>query len=750
MKVITTGMLLSGVAVVALGVSAMPAWAAPEPAASPPVLKDVSADTGVQEIIVTAQRKEQRLQDVPISVNVITGTELANRGAALSTDLPNLVPGLTFEKVGGGAGTPYLRGVGSNAANPNDEPSVATYIDGVYIASPYSNTLDMAGLERVEVLKGPQGTLFGRNATGGVIQLITRDPSFKTEVDASAGYANYNTPSGSLYATTKLTDTLAINVSAQGSDQQTGWGHNAILNDQSYKQKEASVRSKLLFEPTNAVRIVLAGDYDVVQGNMAEFRLPAGAIGADGQPSPSNGYDTRTIITTIPGLRSPGNLNRQFGFSLHSSFDLGFASFVNIASYRKSTGYYNAEADGTPLSLVAANLPLYQANFSEEAQLISNKGSRIDWTAGLYYYSNRAGYKNLEFAVPGVPANILSTTLQHTDSISGYGQATLEVINNLRITGGVRYTDENQSLNAKVGLKNILPEFPVDASGVGYKKATYRAAIDYALDHDTHAYFSFNHGVKGGGYDVLSVFNALSGAPVNSFRPEVLDAYEVGFKSVLFDRKLRFNIAGFIYDYTNIQVQVIPAGANSAAVVQTTNAASAKIKGIDADFELRPVKGLSFSGGAAYLDGKYGSFTNTVAYGTFSPYAYAPDNASGQPTIRTPKFTGNLTVAYRYEMPAARLTPSVTVSHNSGFNFGVGGDANSPVPLPALRQNQYTLLNASLSYDFADGRYGVRAWGSNLTNTYYLAQGVPSALGALTSPAAPRTYGITFNAKLGG
>lgn len=724
--------LLGGVAGLAVATGAAPAAAQ----------TGASADTttGIQDIIVTAQRRSERLQDVPIAVNVVGGEALSQSGVASSTDLPTLVPALNFSHVSG-AGTAYLRGIGSNAANPNDEPSVATYIDGVYIASSYANMMSLNNLERVEVLKGPQGTLFGRNATGGVIQLITREPSFTPKLEAEVGYANYDTISGSVYASTGLGDVVAIDIAGQISDQRSGWGYNAIRNEETYRSKSHSIRSKILIKPSEGFKMTLAGDYAELKGNLADYRLPFGAIGADGQPSPSGGYDTRTEITSFGNQHAPENKNRQYGFSLHTDADLGFASIVTIASYRHQDGYYYAEADATPVKIVEAKLPVYQENISGELQLVSNKGSAFDWTVGAYYYSNKAGYRDLRFVVPSVPVQIAATTLQDTQSMAGYAQATVEVLPRLRLTGGLRFTHERQKLLGDVGLVGVLPNFAVRGDERGYDEWSYRAAIDYGFTQDIHAYASFNRGVKGGGYDVLSIFNALGGAPLTSFDPEFLNAYEVGLKSKLFGNTLRLNLSGFYYDYTNIQVQVIPAGSTSAGVVQTTNAAGATIKGIEADFEWRPFGGFSLSGGGAYIDGKYDNFKNTVSYGNSAGQIVAPYDASGNPTVRTPKFSGNLTASYEVEADFGRITPSATVSHNSGFSFGSDN---------ILRNEAYTLVNASLNYRTPDDRFGVRLWVRNLLDEYYLAQGVPSALGALTTPAAPRTFGATLSAKLGG
>lgn len=688
--------------------------------------------TGLADIIVTAQRKSERLQEVPIAVNVIQSEALTSRGVTTTTDLPALVPALSFAMTGG-AGTPYLRGVGSNAGNPNDEPSVATYIDGVYIASPYANATSLANIDQIEVLKGPQGTLFGRNATGGVIQVITRDPQRTPALEASIGYGNFQTVSGSLYATTGLSENLAIDIALQGSDQGEGWGYNFVRNEETYLTTSYGARSKLVFTPNDTLRAVLSADYSYLKSNTSDYRLPQGELGIDGQLSPAGEYDTASIIT-LNGIGTPGIESKQGGVSANIGLETGLGRIVSITAFRKNTGYYHAEADGTPVPFVEADLPISQENFSQEFQLLSPEDSPFDWTIGGYYYKSDAGYPNLTFAglafgtPPGANySTLLLDVIQNTVSKSVYAQATVEVMSGTRVTGGIRYTDEDQESRTRIfgaSIPNVQR---------GFEELTWRGAIDHAFSEDIHVYASVNRGVKGGGFDLLTPFST-------GYSPEFLDAYEIGLKSKIFANTLRFNASYFYYDYQNIQVQVIPAG--GAGIVSTTNAGAATVQGLDVDFEYAPTRQFSLSGGFAIIDGVYDEFANTVAYPA-SPLSGAPMtiDASGNDTIRTPKFTANLTAAYDVETESGTFPLSLTVSHNSGFFFSADN---------RLEQPAYTLINGSIGWEPVGRAYSVTVWGSNLTDEYYLAQGVPSGLGDLTSPSAPRTYGITLRTKFGG
>jgi iron complex outermembrane recepter protein len=705
-----------------------------------------TADQGLPEIIVTAQRKEERLQDVPISVNVVSGDALATRGVTMTTDLPALIPGLTFGSQGP-ANVPFLRGIGSNSGNPNDEPSVATYVDGVYIAASDGNALTLANVARIEVLKGPQGTLFGRNATGGVVQIITRDPQHAPALEATAGYGRFGTSLGSIYATTGLTDTLAVDIAAQGSDQSKGWGFNAITNSETYKTKTYSVRSKLLFTPSDIFKATLAADYQYNSSNFIDYRMPPGVLAVDGQPPPAGLYDTRDSVTFL-GNSAPVATVRQYGVSLHMNYQTSVGEFVSITSYRHDKALYHPEADATPLPVVEGDLPRLQEDYTQEFQLLSPKGSKIDWTVGLFYYKNKAGYDDITFsglAFGNPPFSGIGlfkqTSFQHIRSTSAYAQGTVPVAESTKLTVGLRYTDEKQHSETSV-FGNPLPN-----SSTSFGKMTWRLALDHAYTDDVHTYLSYNRGIKAGGFDLLP-----PGLGQKPFFPETLDAYEVGLKSQLFNRSLRFNAALFDYEYKNIQVQTVASG--TAGVVSTFNAAKARVTGLDVDFEAALAKGFTLSGGfTALFQAKYLTFKDNAVFGA-SPVVPLPAgfcqassppgtcliDASGHPLIRTPKFSGNLTGTYEIASTVGAFPLSLTVTHSNSYPYEAAN---------RLRQDSYTLLNASLGWTSNDGRYGITLWGNNLSNKYYLQSGVSTALGDLTIPAPPRTYGINFKVKLG-
>lgn len=692
--------------------SATTATVAPTaPSPAKPSIQSASDNNEISEIIVTAQRKSQKLQNVPIAVNVLTGDSLVNKGINNTESLVNAVPGLEFSKVGA-AGTPYLRGVGSSAADPNDEPSVAMYVDGVYIAAPFANYLNFNNIQRVEVLKGPQGTLFGRNATGGVIQIITRDPQHDPSGNVQIGYDNYQTTTASMYATGGLSDDLAADIAFQASDQGKGWGRNLTLNTDTHKTRNIGFRSKLLFTPSDATKITLAGDYYYSNGSDNDVKLAAGIPG-----SPPGKYNT-TTNDTLNGI-GPSKLRLSTGgVSLHVDQDLSWANFVSISSFRKAGALLQYDTDGVPAANLNVDFRLRQRDMTQEFQLLSEPESPIDWIVGAFLYQNKAAYAPAELQgalTGGTVVDYASQQTTHSGSV--YAQSTEDVFDDTKLTTGVRFTTEGQNFVSAVN-GSAAPK-----QNHEFNKFTWRVSLDHRFTDDLHSYISYNRGIKSGGFDLLNAGGA-------GYKPEQLDAYELGVKSYFFDRRLRLNGAAFFYNYKDIQVQTLASG-----TALTTNAASALVKGIDLDFEVKPLDRLTISGGLELLNGKYKNFENVPI---FSPTGTASvANASGNDTVRSPKLSANLGVDYLIPAPAlnGNFDLSVAASHNSGYFYSAEN---------RLRQKQYTLVNSSITWTSLNEIYHVSLYAQNLTDHYYFQQADESGYGDVVVPAPPRTFGITF------
>lgn len=702
------------------------------------------SEGGLEEIVVTAQRRAERQQDVPIAITSVSA-DLAERiGVASTESLSIAIPGLQFSRQTGNGGAPFLRGVGSSAAQQGASAPVAVYVDDVYIGVSSATTLSFNNIEQVDVLKGPQGTLFGRNATGGVVQIRTKRPSQEPSVKASIGYGNFNTFDGNLYVTGGLSDTVAVGFAAMSHNQGDGYGINVPSGEEVMKQSHWGVRGSAFWQPTDATSLLLIADYSKVSGDAG-----LAVTIAPGTKSNSGGTFLGRRRTGVPERN--WSVNEQYGFSGRLDHDFGAIRVASITAYRENSLKFNIDNDAGIPSVVAVDAVAPSRTFSQELQLLSPTGGRLQWTTGLFYYFERAGYDPLitigssQAATGG--SNAL-TSFQTLNSYSAFADASYDIFEGTKLTAGLRYTSDRFGL--KVTRRNAAGA-PISSTpfsvGSKFSKLTYRAVLDHHFTSDIMGYASYSRGFKSGGYNVSSPIVTISGVatPAPPVAPEVLDAFEVGLKTEWFDRRLRLNVAAFTYDYTDLQVPILGIGTTT-----TINAAAARIKGLDFDFEARPVRNLTISGGASILDAKYKSFPNgpltipnpsvcTPVPTTTGPLTggnrTCPADLTGFRMSRAPKFTASLNATYTVPTNAGDFALTGSIYHNSGYVWD---------PDNRLRQPAHTLLSSTLSWTSRNGKYEVRVWGRNLTNKYYFDYVSASGSRDGFVPAAPRTYGASL------
>jgi iron complex outermembrane recepter protein len=659
------------------------------------------------EIIVTAQKRSENLQNVPVSIVAITAQDALSRGMTGTDGLTALVPGLVMTNPVN-VGNPYLRGVGSSLFDPSSEQSVAMYVDGVYIAAPQSNIFSFNNLQQIEVLRGPQGTLFGRNATGGVINIITKSPSATPSADLSIGYGNYNTFTASGYVTGGLTRGVSADFAGLYENQKDGFGRNLTTRSQTFQQARGnySLRTKVLIEPSPSTTIVLAGDFSHSVSTNA-YQKPQGVI------SPIDGSSYPGPYNTVADLDNRNEVDTG-GASLRIEQQIGKVRIMNLVAYRETTVKYDLDNDVTALPVVNINLRPRTHNWSEELQISGPDAGWLKWMLGGYYYNAYGGYD----AVIINGANAL-TDSQKAVSYAGFGQVTATVMSKTDITLGVRHTIEDQTYQLTAPAALTLKQ--------SFNKTTFRAAINHRFSDNVSGYASFNTGFKSGGFNLLQ--------PGNNFQPETLTAYEAGLKTELFDRRLRLNIGAFLYKNSNVQVLSSVLGGTV-----TSNAAAAEMKGFEVEFQAAPVEKLRISGGLSILNGKYTSYPNGVALNANG--LRLPDaEQRGNKTLVTPPLSGNLSISYEFDLGNhGRLQPSATLAYNDGFFWQSDN---------RLRQPSYTLLNASALWTSADKNFDARLWVKNLTNAeYYVARLGVSGLGDVQERAQPRTFGITLGVHM--
>jgi iron complex outermembrane receptor protein len=701
----------------------------------------------LQEVVVTAEKREQRLQDVPIAITAIGAQQIANSGAVSVSALATSVPGLQYNAVAGNS-QPYLRGVGSDITFPNADPSVATYIDGVFVAAGQGIDATLLSVDRVEVLAGPQGTLYGRNAVGGAINVITRTPTSQDDGSLTVGFGNYAQKTVDGYLEGGLTDNLAVGLYGSGSvrnsylnfdygsdSSPSGIGRNKLSSPD--HESQWGLRGKLVFTAGD-FKLTGSVEHDYVDGREASAvrQIQPNAVGyAFGAPSVITPY-------TVAVNDADYNKTRVNAVTLREEYELGWAKILGISGFRDLRNFGQIDFDGTLAPVIVETVSPYTSRqYSQELQLISAPSSKLKWIAGLYGFQERGGIEPTEVIAPvifpmaGIPPIISTYADVLTRSLAVFAQATYPLTDAMNLTVGGRYSkdwkrfESHQDLGELDGTVDVAVPFP-DATA-SWGKFTPKVTLDYKIE-DTLLYATFSQGFKSGAFNLTA---PATPGPVN---PETLNAYEIGSKSDFFDRRVRLDLSAFLYNFKNIQVEVIDTQAGSSTIL--ANAASARIYGAEAALTVAVTQDLTFHTGISALHSRYSSFPD---FAGFAPAAVGNDtellNVTGNTIQRAPKFTSTLGLTYERYLPnGGKVSTTANWYHNAGFFWE---------PSDTLRQKAYDLVDASVSYLFPGEHFTISAYGRNLTNQYYNNYQNISQFGTVVIDAPPRTYGMSAGFK---
>ncbi|MET0656939.1 MAG: TonB-dependent receptor [Steroidobacteraceae bacterium] len=692
----------------------------------------------LEEIVVTAQKREESQQTVPIAITTNTSDMLQRLGVQSTKDLQIAVPGLVLMREAL-SNTTFIRGVGTASAAAGQEPSVATYVDGVYNPSPTSSTMSFTNIDRIEVLRGPQGTLFGRNTTGGVINVVTRDPTQEGRISADATYGKYDTVRGRLYGTTGLSNAVAADLAVYYENQGEGYGRNVTLDEERRGDEDISVRTKWLVTPSDVAEVRVGAFYSKIKSTLGVDRdFAPGTFGVGGFSEAGGWQDVQADFENKAEIETYGG---------NVTVDVDFESFhlKSISGYRKDDNFFAFDQDGVPLPIIDADIFFGAKTFTQEVQFASKTDSKLNWIVGLYYFDNKAYYDPLNLNGAGIgPVTVDIFSQQASESYAIFGQTSWDITEATKLTLGARWSRDEITLSGhtRVSAGGVtLVDTPYeDATGecVGgpttrcpkatFEEPTYRVGIDHQFTDDFMVYATYNHGYKSGTFNLV-----VTGAPAPSVKPEKLDAYEIGLKSELFDNRARLNVSAFYYDFKNLQLVTHIAGGQS-----TRNAAAAEIYGGEAELNVAATEQLSFQTAIALLDTKYKDFLNGPMETPNGPPAGgntpSTANFSGNDLVRAPKFTANASIDYRIPSSVGEFGTSLNYYYNDGYFW----DSENRLP-----QDSYSLVNAQIRWLSPDERYNVKLWANNLLDKKYTIFGNTEALGDQLAPAPPRTYGIT-------
>ncbi|WP_333605468.1 TonB-dependent receptor [Novosphingobium sp.] len=718
-------------------------------------------NNSIAEIVVTAQKRSERLQDVPLAVQAVTPDTLTKTGADTTATLQNIVPGLNVNDSASGF-RPFIRGVGSSTASAGNENSVSTYLDNIYLTSMNAGLLNLSSIESIEVLKGPQGTLFGRNATGGVIHVKTKTPSHEFSGNATVKYDQYQTLTASGYVTGGLTDSLAADLAVYYRDQAKGYGKNLFNGHEVNKDKSYTIRSKILFTPSDSDTITLTGDYSWLRSSGQTYRPIPGSNVQWGGNDPSQPVNTRPYggPYTFPAnggywdvdmAIDPRYKQWSWGASLTYEHEFSWATLSSFTAYRKSKIDQAWNATPIPINAQYAGWRQPERQFSQEFQLSSVPSSPVKWILGAYYLSSQVKYD--PFFITGLDVAPIQQQFRMTQKIQSpalYGQFTVpvEALGNTNITGGLRYTIDKRSI---VGDIEIIPQVtpsgpvqdpttiirivnPTDASKK-FKTFTWRLGIDHHLTPDNMVYLTYNRGFKAGSYNAIPP----GGPNTQPTNPEYLDAYEIGSKNTLFGGRATLNISAFLYEYRDLQVTIF----NQTAAT-TVNAAKARIKGIDASFDAKVTDNLRLSFSGELLDHKFVKYLNgpiltpqTIAQGGGVVRTFG--DLSGKPLPFTANAAFTAGAYYTAPISIGEFDANVNFAYNDGYTYE---------PSAAIPAKSFVDLSGSIGLKLNNGTTRLSVFGKNLTNAH-----APKVVTTGGNPGGyleiqyrpPRIYGVSIS-----
>ena len=686
-----------------------------------------SADTGdIQKVVVTARRREETLQDVPVSVTAITADQLSKQGipdvTALATQLPNTT--LKASRATNSTLTAFIRGVGQADPLAGFESGVGIYLDDVYLARPQGAVADIYDVERIEVLRGPQGTLYGRNTIGGAVKYVTRKLSNQLDVRVKGTVGNYGQTDGQLTASTPLSDTIRIG-GAVAKFKRNGFGSNLTTGADNYDKDLTAARLSAEFTPTPDLFIRLAGDITDDQSNPKNgHRLIVGRT--SGAPILANVFDTQANLTQALGEDQEV---RQHGVAATIEYTVSPTLLVkSITSSRQDKSI--APIDFDSLAVVDFEVPaLYQnKQFSQEFQL-TYTGEKIQGVAGVYYIDATAYNKFDTILAGAAPTSTFTSGDIGTKAWAAFVDGSYAFTDAFSLSLGGRYTVDKRTASIYrqiyLGLRGT-PEmgnpgavlFRTDTdlrSGLERedKKFTPRVALAYKLDSAHNLYASYAQGFKGGGFDprlnVVGTRISLAAARAG-YSPETIKTLEFGLKSSYFENRLMANIAVFYSDYKDVQIPGSVAidtngdGRDDSFAGVTTNAGKARIKGVELEAMGRFTPQFSIAGMYSYIDAKY------------DEYIVAGVNVASQRVFQnTPRNSANLRATYDIPLDTARIAVIGSVSYK--------GSTNQFETVSIIDQESYRLVDASLVWTRNDGKLRAALHGKNLTDRHYKTAG---------------------------
>ena len=749
---------------------------------------DQSASSAPQiaEIVVTAQKRTQRLQDVPVSVQVVSGDTLQSKNLTSLEQLAQITPSLTVTK-GGATNFLQIRGVGSGGSQGFDQ-SVATFVDDIYHGRSRASGAAFLDLERIEVMKGPQSTFFGNNAIAGALNIVSAKPGDKFDGWARALYGEHDQFALEGAAGGPITDTLGLRVAGTFNGT-NGWINNVSLGKDYPRQRNVAGRATLVYKPSShfdatlkveASRSHQRGDIDLQIADCpppAPFTMGAFCKSAIQQGVPIyQGDKLGNSNDEGPGqLINLKTLDTALTMNYHTDSGLTFTSTTGFYGYKYNQ---NLDLDATPANLITTNAPEKYRQVSQEFRVTSPTGHAIEYMFGAYYQYDHLSYHHdgdQPFRDGGIESNPAFAALvpylslgqaihyqQDENVYSLFGSVTWNVSDRFKVSGGLRTSWDDKSYDRQIYYGHAGETFggivplpanlqalagtvfaapPGNLSGNRSDHAWMPSAkLQYQITPRAMAYFSYNRGFKAGGFNGSDVSGSASNVP---FNPEYVNAYEVGIKSEWFDRRLLVNFDLFRSDYQDLQVTVREGYLTGPGYAVVRNAATSRSQGAELESKWLATRNLSFGANVTYLDSFYSSFPNASPSALQQALGIKVQDLSGARTPFSPRWSGSLDATYSHDV-------------GRGMKLSVSADpyvSSSYIILPgeeATRQSSYVRWDAKISLSGPDDRWSLDVIGKNLNDKSILnfASAYPTSLGTfLLAKEETRNIAVQFRIK---
>ena len=702
---------------------------------------------GVPEILVTARKRVEPLQTTPVAVTAIGGESLERIQATDLSDLSGRAPNVTINQIGnfGSSVSIFIRGIGNGDPGSTVDPSVGLYVDGVYLPRTVNSSLDLFDVEQVEVLRGPQGTLFGRNTTAGAINYRTKRPTGDTAARGSITLGSYGQRDIRVSAETPLIeDVLAFKMSAF-SQEHDGYFTNTFVGGpgdrtsrDAGRTRTFSLRPTLRFTPSDTFELTIIGEYYNENSDNAptiNISQPTQLLQVFHNPPVfEKGEEVRAFPWNVEGFSDI----EVFGVTLEANLEAGPGTVTLVSNYRDTTDFNNNDTDGTPASFFETLRETPHEQFSSELRYDFEVNDKVNVIAGVFYFRQEFFLQRdtfLDVQNTGNETHLRSQGGQTHKNYAAFAQIDYDITEKLRLSLGGRYTYEEKDFFSSLFRPAALGISPRINLSDTWSNFGPKVGLDYQLTDDALLYGSYSRGFKSGGFSV----RGSTATALGPFDEESVDAFEIGLKADWFDNKLRTNIALFQSNYDDLQRTVIRSATdpNNPQETITDNAASATVKGVELELTAVPTYGLQLDFSLGYIDAQYDEF-----FADLNNDGIVTDN-SALPLSRAPKWTLGAGVSYEADLgDAGQLTLRGDWLYVDDQNLLANGAAIGEIP-------SYNVFDASIRWDLPDDRFHVTAFVKNLNDEIFVASLTNvAALFNFNQISPPRRYGITFGFDL--